>query len=460
MAAPAPPERLPSTNSLRPLQSRRRRAHASPGLRLDQTCISSESDVGVPYLAGLILVAYMASVTVHKIWYIATAAVLLIMPFVVRPRPNEFLAYLSDAKWLILYCLAVIASVITSIDPERSQYALLTDAIYPCIFMIFYAVGLRTGYDAIERMMRLLVWAAVIALLFTFDIRIEDRVGHRLISVLPYLTPFVAAAIARGSKLALLELALLVQMVLMTNSRGALGVTALLLGLSLFAFSSSLHHFARRSVVSVLASAAVIGSSLQIEALREITISAVVRLTGMPLGGIQPAIDDQTRQHLSELFWELAPDNGWTGIGYFAFGPIYLSRFYDGNTEMSLHSVFEVWWLETGYLGTAAALPMLMFFFLRTWRFSDDPTVKAGMLGAAGALIAGTVHQMHQAPMLYVMLGLGLGAARHPRSAPSQPQCRILPQEQVWSHRGNPDRRVRKPADAESRRGDIDEPAT
>jgi hypothetical protein len=365
-----------------------------------------------PYLSGLILVAYMASVKIYKIWYLATACVLALFPVFVRPSWRDIADFLDDAKWFILYWIAVIVSVITSINPELSRLALLVDSIYPCVFLIFYFVGLRANYNAIERTMRLQVYAALVVLLFTIDIRIQDRIGYRLMFILPYVTPFVAAAVCRNSRGAVFELSLLTLLIVITNSRAQIGVAVLLTLASLFIFRTSTRRFLARSALAFGVSAAMIFIAAQFQHLKAILFTTAVRATGQSIGGVPVPIDDHARGHISELFWQLAPSNGWTGIGYFAFGPVYVSRHYDSYTEMSLHSIYEVWWLEMGYLGTAAALSMLGAFFFRMYRSRGNMTVQACVIGLIGVLVAGTVHQMHQAPMLYVMLGMGLGAAR------------------------------------------------
>lgn len=368
-----------------------------------------------PYLAGSILIAYMASVKVYKIWYIVTAAVLLVLPLFVRISWLGLRDFLEDAKWFILYWIAVALSVVFSINPARSQTALMADAIYPCVFLIFYTVAICSAYDSIERMMRLLVWAAVLVLLINFDAKLQGQNGHWIGFVLPYVVPFVVSAICRGNRLAIAELMILASLVLLTNSRAQVGVTFLVSVASFVAFSKSIRQLLALSTISVLGCVAFVGALTQIHTARNILLVTVARLTGLfAEEGERPfgiPIADPTRGRINDLFWSMFGDGGWTGIGYFAFGPIYVAH-YDGYADMSLHSIYQVWWLETGYLGTAAAAWMLIAFFVEMYRNRGNPAVRACALGMVGVLIAGNFHQMHQSPMFYVMLGLGLGAAR------------------------------------------------
>ena len=200
-----------------------------------------------PYLTGSILVAYMASLKIYKILYIVTAAVLLMLPLFVRISWLGFRNFAVDARWFILYWIAVVLSVVFSINPAHSQFALMADAIYPCVFLIFYTVGRDAPYDAIERMMRLLVWAALAVLLTTIDIKVQGRIGYRLIFILPYIVPFVVAAICRGNRLAIAELAVLMALMLLTNSRAQIAATLILAALSLLVFRTSLRQFVLQS---------------------------------------------------------------------------------------------------------------------------------------------------------------------------------------------------------------------
>lgn len=380
----------------------------------------------LPYFAGLILVAYMASVQVYKIWYVVTAGVIVLSPaLVTKASWRDVRNFFSDSKWFILYWSAVALSVVTSINPARSQATFLIDSIYPCVFAIFYAVGLFAPFDAIQRVLRLQVWAAVLVLALTFEVTIAGRMGYRIPIILPYVIPFVIAAMSQGRKLGFAELAVLMLVLVVANSRAPIAVAIILIAISAFVFRASMRQFISQSLIAILGCLFVLGGAMLFTPTRLLILTSVVRVTGHQIESsghlIEVPPDDHARSQLNELFYAMIHEGGWTGIGYNAFGPIYLAHWGDEYADMSLHSIYQVWWLEMGYLGTAAALVLLAAFFLRMYQTRSDMTVRACSLGAIGTLITGGFHQMHQAPMLYVMLGMGLGAARQALASKQRP---------------------------------------
>jgi hypothetical protein len=127
---------------------------------------------------------------------------------------------------------------------------------------------------------------------------------------------------------------------------------------------------------------------------------------------------DLERQWISDLSWKLLPSAGVLGIGYGNFMLHYAREHPDTNVQ-SIHNVYVAWLLEGGYAGLAAGLFMVGWFFwwlsvgYRTSNTDDQRRfLKAIGISMVGVLTAAILQQMHQAPMLYVTLGLGMGAVR------------------------------------------------
>jgi O-antigen ligase len=372
-----------------------------------------------PYLAGSILAAFMASAEIYKIWYIATAIVLFMSVFCVRVSWREIGHFLLDAKWFAFYWIAILLSVRYSIDPETSQLQLLYDSIFPFVFLIFYYVGLRTDFETVCMVMRLQVWTAIIILATGLDVEVAERVGYRMMFVLPYVVPFIVAAIYAGRRLAFVELPAVMLILLVSNSRTQIATALVVFVISAIAFRTSMTRLMWQTGGIVAVVAVTVLVAYQFDASRQLILFTVVRLTGVPIldAATNTLIDvefDTIRDNINALFSVMFWDGGWTGIGLEAFGPIWIAYWNLKGTydEMSLHSIYQVWWLELGYLGTAAALAMLGSFFIRATAARKNPLVAASTIGFLGTLMAGNFHQMHQAPMFYAMLGMGLGAAR------------------------------------------------
>lgn len=375
-----------------------------------------------PFVAAAIPAAYMASVEVYKIWYITTSAVLALSVFAVRFSFRDIGNFIADTKWFILYWLAVLVSVWLSTEPVSSQFALTVDSIYPAVFAIFYYVGLRYPSETITLSMRLQVWAAVVILALTMDVDVGGRIGYRILFILPYVVPFIVADIYRGKKLALVELCVTLALLLVTTSRVPFAAACILAVLSAFLLRRSTWQFVKLTLAAALTSAALLFVALQIPPIKVQIYTTAVRITGQPLyldGAIIPAEpEDMVRVKINDLYSVLTPDAGATGVGYAAFAPIFGDYWRDGS-ETPLHSIYQVWRLEMGWLGLAVALIMLADFFVRAAKHRHDPAVVTAALAFLGTLLTGMFHQMHQAPMFYVMLGVGLGACRKTTTAKS-----------------------------------------
>lgn len=364
-------------------------------------------------LGGAIFTAFMASVAVYKIWYIVTGLVVLLLPFFAKWR--DVAPLLKDGVWFFIYCLAVALSAAGSIEPENTSYMVSAAAIYPFVFLIFYFIGLRSDFTSISSFMRLQVWTAIVVLAATWDITVADRVGYRMMYVLPYMTPAVVEAMYRGKKLAFLELPIVVLLLVITESRTQIAVALILIVMSAIVFCRSFLQFIGQSIALVCTSVAAVYIGLQVEETRALILKAVVRATLKPIyeNGIlyDIEIQDDARERIDDLFAVMSGDAGWTGIGYGAFPPIYSDYWKDG-LEMSLHSIYQVYWLEMGIFGTTAAAIMFTVFFYKMWVARADRAAQVCAISMTGVLLAGMFHQMHETPTMYAFLATGLGAAR------------------------------------------------
>ena len=123
--------------------------------------------------------------------------------------------------------------------------------------------------------------------------------------------------------------------------------------------------------------------------------------------------DDAERLAIYELGENLWRERFPCGIGYMNF-PIYFESFY--RYEMTLHNTYQAWATECGILGVLTAIWLLGSYFVGLRRcFARTAGCDDGLLRRAFAvamivvLVGGVYHQIHQMPLLFMLLGCTAG---------------------------------------------------
>lgn len=369
-----------------------------------------------------ILAAFMVSVSVYKLWYILAASVIFFTVLLSRPSNRWFKVAFVDLTPIGLYCIAAALSLFLSSAPDVGRYFLLADAIFPALTVLFYAVGVASKPIEIVRAFRFLVPLAALATAITWG-SVPGREGYRVAFILPYVIPFLfvggASYLHAVSALAI---------IFVTRSRVPTVSGFALAALTPLAMGQPRKLHLPRLIIGA---AGLFGVALFVPATRIIIIQVLARFIGQPVSfagaSFVPQSYDPTREKLSILSSELAGPS-WFGVGYGNFGIYYAERFSDDQqTAASLHSVYEALWVETGVVGFASALIMISYVLLRLYQgyqsaqSSLDRHYFLGLTLSSGAILfAALFHQMHQTPMLFVIMGLSLGSFRRLMNLESQ----------------------------------------
>jgi hypothetical protein len=371
-----------------------------------------------------LLASYVASWLVYKIWYVAAAAacaLALLLAVATAIRVDG----LAGALFPVLAYFSYLA--VTSLwasYPEVTLTWVAIDSIELPVVALFYLWALNSPP-------RQLCWSMVALAYLCIPITVvlhvvdpeAERFGYRALGILPMLVPFCWMLWRRErSVVAVLGIASILAMLLVSRSRTPLGAAVVGLLLCVWSTSTSRREFLRRGLLASAGVTVLAGLLFALPITRALMASTVSRLTylDVDLGDtmIEAEAVDEVRWNVFfnglALWWEHQP----LGMGYMNFMAWFEVNF--GNA-MPLHNSLQTWALEGGLPCLAIVGWMLLRYFRVLAQPLGETDCDARILASALrnamviTLLTGLFHHPQQAPMLFALLGMGYAFARRYR---------------------------------------------
>ncbi|HYC62422.1 MAG TPA: hypothetical protein VEK79_22915 [Thermoanaerobaculia bacterium] len=391
----------------------------------------------VPLVAGTaILWGYIFTPYGYKVWYAGAAAVVLLVLCVALSGRIETNGVVRATLPIVVYFAVFAIGASWAEHPAHALRWLAVDAIGIGIFAVFYLAGRNSTDTAIAGAIVTVVIPAV--LLTALELRLDPpiaRTGGYSPMLLPLVIAFASwsAALSRRKALFLLAMSATIALLLIGRGRAPLAAALIALGLSAIAYGTSASDRIRRGAAALAGVMAIALLLSVIPATRPMMLTTLIRITRMLPGNdasaaiaklekelsataywvqIRPREQVSIRTQISALTPRLARESFPHGIGYRNF-QMYFERTY--GFQASLHSMYMAWLIEGG-------VPIVVLVLMYAYRWVDGLRARRSRFAAAVfiALAAtsflGAFHQVHQAPALWLLLGLG--AAVSTRSRP------------------------------------------
>jgi hypothetical protein len=368
-----------------------------------------------------ILVCYFLSIWKFRIWFIGTAAAVGITVLVVATGAVHVRGLVRDLWPLGLYFLYLFAASFQSEWAAEARYWSLVDSAGILVAALFWIAARNATPQEIRRgLVYVSLLGALIALIIYRAMPYLSRLGGYALAFNPVVVPFLWADIVNKGRhrvLAIFTLAVVLSFVLLSRSRTPLATAIIVLGLSFLwigrGFFKKLMHASLLGIILVT-SIAVLYSyrtprifllTFVARVTHDDVITRDIYIPGEPKDPVRMRLDELVR----DTMWPAQP----FGVGYSTHQRLYERRWGD---PVPLHSMYQTWLVEGGIVCVLIVLPILIrqFFALRTAHrraATDDEATMARCitLATVAVLLMGLFHQMHQGPVLYAMLGLGLG---------------------------------------------------
>lgn len=368
-----------------------------------------------------VLVCYFLSIWKFKIWFIGTAAAVAITALVVITGAVHVRGLVRDVWPFGGYFLYLLAASFQSEHGDEARYWTLVDSAGILVTALFWIAARNATPQEIRRgLAHVALVAAAIALAIYRSMPDLSRLGGYALPFNPVVLPFLWTDIVgrtRHRRLAIVTIAVVLSLILLGRSRAPLGAGALALGLSFLWISRGL---VKRLKFALLLTILVIGSLAVLSSFyttRVLLLTFVARVTheDVILGDIYVPGEplDPVRGRLNDIVRDTMLDAQPFGIGYSTAGRIYERRW---GEFVPLHSMYQTWLVEGGVIcvGIMLAILIRQFFALRVARRMASTPEESAMarcitIAIVAVLFIGLFHQMHQGPVFYAVMGLGLG---------------------------------------------------
>jgi len=374
-----------------------------------------------------VLTAWMFSGYVYKTWYIATAMATIVVVLGVlfgRIRTRGLLRRLLP---VLAYFGALALTALWAAHPRTVVRWVVIDLIEVFIFALFFLFGKNLRPAAIIGFLIVLVVPVVLSTFFYALTAVNpiERFGSPGTLLLPLLVPFqwMGWRWLKRKWWATVSMATGLAFVAISLSRTPIAVEALLIGLSVVAFSRDLVMLLRNVMIAVVAVVALITVLLLIPPTRALLITSYDRMlqkTVVYSSSGDVLEQDFERNRIREGFDRLLPQYFPRGIGYENFLDWYEAEY---GYAVPLHSTFETWILEGGIACLLVVAILLGGHVARLNRVRrrsrdrlDRDFAKALLIATVDFLAFGLFHQVHQTPLMWMILGTSSGFARQARA--------------------------------------------
>ena len=398
----------------------------------------------------LVLLAYFLSTWQYKTWYIVLVAVFAAAVVLGGLRWLRMRGVFAAAFPVALYFAYLYVSGSRAEYPDVARWWALADSILILVAALFWLLLRNVPTDFVsDFFVRMSIAGAVIGAALTYVYWYESRAGGYGLAFAPEAIPFCWAGIIRGRRRGRAIVALLsnLMMVIVSRSRTPIVAAALALFLSVVFIGRGVRQRLRNVALAGVIIAVSVGFLLTLKTTRYYVATVVVRFTHQSrvVDGVflEAEPEDAVRKSLTDYFREHVRDAQPFGIGYQNMMPIYARELGSGE-EVSLHSMYQVWLLEGGVVCVLIVAYMLVRQFRALWfamRRASSPALRlfarCACIGTIALLLLGAFHQMHRAPFLYMMLGLGVAARDLARERPALRRRLVVPKTRVVFQRSS-----------------------
>ncbi len=353
----------------------------------------------------------------YRIWYFATAAavsVTFIFALLGAIRTDNLLKAMIP---IIVYFAYLFITSIWAIYPLITINRALVDLILLFIFGLFYLVGLNNSLDRIANTYILAVYPAAAAAYFYYGYYpglyiSAERPGWTGLYLIPYALPFCLWKIkTTNGRKGLFAFLVIILLIFIAKTRAPILIAGVIVPLTIYALSKNLRSFLVFSSKVAIIMVMVIGVTFVFEKPRSLFLQSFERFQGEQEIGTGEGLDvDWIRA------WHYQQGVRWLiesqplGIGYFNVTSLTENLI---GVEMSMHPAFLAWGVEGGIICLLIVFYLLYRFFsiLQTMIKESDSDkerdfYKAVKISMVGVLIYGLFNQAHQAPTLFVLLGI------------------------------------------------------
>lgn len=403
-----------------------------PGKSYDNTMLLfiNTSYLKIYYWAcAAILWTYMfVTITnLYKSWYITTACVLILTVLLLMAGGFKTRGLIRSTSYILIYYLYLLLTAIWAEYAGITIWYVATESIYIIIFSLFYLLSLNFGPDRIIDFFVYLVPPSIIIVLMTYIIDPEaSRLGNNVLVLLPFIFLFCAFRLIQllHIRYVVFVTACLLMLVI-GMSRTPLLIAGLGLSIMLVMIRKRWRALCKIGAAFFIIGVIVTITVIVVPQLRLYAANTIMRTTykDVVVGDqvIEAEMPDVVRWKIFFDAFSLYKSHWLFGMGYMNFMPWY-GDMYDFRFEnirgketvgMSLHNTFQTWALEGGLpcLGIVGLLLWKYFSILRkqirqSKNYMEKLYYKLFVIGMACLIISGMFHQIHQAPVFFILLGI------------------------------------------------------
>lgn len=366
-------------------------------------------------------------INLYKSWYITTAGVLYFTVLLLLNGILKMRGLVRSSGLIVIYYLYLLLTAMWADYPDITIWYVLIESIYIIIFALFYLLSMNFEPDRIINFFVNLMPPAILIYLILYKIDPEAiRLGGYVLVLLPFALLFCALRLILSFSIRNVVF-LTAGLLMLVNGMSRTPLLASGLGLFLMFVTITKRWRTRLTFVAafVIIGAVVTITILTIQPLRLKTAKTITRITyhDVLVGDqvIEAEKPDSVRWTIYADAWSLYKTNWLFGIGYMNFMPWYGDKYNfsfvnaRGKTirGMNLHNVFQTWATEGGVPCLVIVTMLLWKYFnilLRRIRRSKNDLersyCKLFVIGMICLLVQGLFHQIHQAPVFFIFLGI------------------------------------------------------
>jgi hypothetical protein len=388
---------------------------------------------------NLLLFCYMAGAYLlpNAVNYVVPAALMLLTTALLRHPVQQLGAVLIELRPIVLYFAYFIVSASWALFPDHSLRNILIHSTFLFASVMFALLVRYASFTSVVTCVHIAVYSALAINVMVISgvasstelTRIGGSSIPMLAMLLPYMIVYESKSLVKKYLPILLTIALLV--ISMNRTPLVAGMIGAALAIA-YTQRSALRAAVKLMTFSVLGACA-LGALMLVPVVNQFAAQSVQRLTRLDFAFGDDLVDnaevDLLRWTIFEEANRLYPQYWFEGMGYMGFMPWYGGEFEtvsysDAGKEIvgvNLHNSFQTWGLEGGI----GCVLIIVYMLYRYYRMSREKMRLATSryernFHAAGLIIAvpfgmyAMFHQLHQAPVFYVILGIVLARGTEP----------------------------------------------
>ena len=370
-----------------------------------------------------VLWAYMASLYVYKIWYIATALAVWTTTLLVLRRQVRLGRLLSALTFPCLYFWYWLLTTFWAPAPYDTLWWVAIDAIALVVFALFYVCAQNVHAATLRDLWVGCTVPGLLVTVFTYLHNPEAiRAGGYAPAVLPLAIPFCWLRVLHGPRRgrAGAALSVILALLIVSSSRTPLLVAGLLCLWAPWAFSHRLGVALRAYLCGLLGVVVMLSVVFAIPVTRTLALRTVGRIiVADVLVGEEEVLaerPDIVRQAINQEAAAAWWTYGLFGMGYLQFGASWFAVRYPDWGVMHLHRSLHTWGIEGGVPCLVIVWLLLGQHVRGLWytrgraRTGVERDVSTALLMVTtGLLLMSWFHQVHRIPTFWAVLGMGLG---------------------------------------------------